>query len=630
MPKMRAKRFSAGREYALRRPTSAPGDRRPPRRGRRAGPGTRGRTRTARPPPAPWWSPPPCRGGAPQVGEGVERHQADVEAAEQQDQHPGADLPHPQPGILVRALLALPRLPAAPERASSFARRFSGGARACARESCAPRPRHAGRTAAITMNTIGCAMYRPSRNSARPVEPCGPNSSEPTSKMWNQMNIVSSSPVPPLTISHSSSRRAAARPTGRGDVLAGDALGVEDVKWLSHRAPQLSRAESTVGAAPHRVLWIAAGVGFPATVYTYALITAPWDFRVHGGQSDGSAFLPGTVRHRRRGSSPQPAPGRALRACAAWDRGSAISASGALIAMSGVKTGRSPTDKRIIDDPNVAEDVWWGKVNMKLDQKAFEINRTQAVDFLGTRDRLYVVDAYAGWDPKYRIKVRVICARPYHALFMHNMLIRPTPEQLAEFGEPDYVIFNAGSFPANPTRPGHDLGHQHQPAVRAPRDGDPRHRVRRRDEEGRVHHHELPHAKQGVLSMHCSATEGAGRRHVDPVRPVRHRQDHAVGRPEAPPDRRRRALLERRGHLQHRGRLLRQGHRPVRGAEPDIYRALRFGSVLENVVYDPETREVDYEPTPRSPRTRAAPTRSSTSRTSSSPASAGIRRTSSS
>lgn len=53
------------------------------------------------------------------------------------------------------------------------------------------------------------------------------------------------------------------------------------------------------------------------------------------------------------------------------------------------------------------------------------------------------------WDPEYRIKIRVICARAYHALFMHNMLIRPTAEELRDFGEPDFIIYNAGEFPAN-------------------------------------------------------------------------------------------------------------------------------------------------------------------------------------
>ncbi len=51
--------------------------------------------------------------------------------------------------------------------------------------------------------------------------------------------------------------------------------------------------------------------------------------------------------------------------------------------------------------------------------------RQRAIDFLDIRPAIYVVDGYAGWDPKYRLKIRVICARPYHALFMHNMLIRP-------------------------------------------------------------------------------------------------------------------------------------------------------------------------------------------------------------
>ena len=57
------------------------------------------------------------------------------------------------------------------------------------------------------------------------------------------------------------------------------------------------------------------------------------------------------------------------------------------------------------------------------------INRERAIDYLNTRERLYVVDGFAGWDPKYQLKIRVICARAYHALFMHNMLIRPTAER---------------------------------------------------------------------------------------------------------------------------------------------------------------------------------------------------------
>ena len=127
-----------------------------------------------------------------------------------------------------------------------------------------------------------------------------------------------------------------------------------------------------------------------------------------------------------------------------------IVSTGALAALSGAKTGRSPKDKRIVDEASTTKDIWWSDANIRLTEKTFEVNRRRAIDFLNTRDQLYVVDGLAGWDEKHQIKVRIICLNAYHALFMHNMLIRPTPEQLASFGEPDYVIFNSGLFPANP------------------------------------------------------------------------------------------------------------------------------------------------------------------------------------
>ena len=132
------------------------------------------------------------------------------------------------------------------------------------------------------------------------------------------------------------------------------------------------------------------------------------------------------------------------------DHHAVIAASGALATRSGDKTGRSPKDKRIVDDPASSDDIWWGDVNMRMTERSFLINRQRALDYLNTRPRIFVFDGYAGWDPKYQIKVRVIAESAYHALFMHNMLIRPSEEQLKEFGDPDVVIFNAGSFPANP------------------------------------------------------------------------------------------------------------------------------------------------------------------------------------
>src|SRR5262245_34707559 len=100
--------------------------------------------------------------------------------------------------------------------------------------------------------------------------------------------------------------------------------------------------------------------------------------------------------------------------------GAALTSSGALATYSGEKTGRSPKDKRIIESPHSTADVWWGPVNIPVSDDSFLACRQQALDFLSMQPTVYVVDGYAGWDPAYRIKVRVICSRAYHALFMHN------------------------------------------------------------------------------------------------------------------------------------------------------------------------------------------------------------------
>ena len=120
-----------------------------------------------------------------------------------------------------------------------------------------------------------------------------------------------------------------------------------------------------------------------------------------------------------------------------YETDSAVSDTGALIVSSSEKTGRSPKDKRIVTTPEFIDDIWWGDVNIGIDEDTFLIVRERAIDYLNICDRLYITDGFAGWDPKYRIKVRVIASRPYHALFRHNMLIRPDDAQLEEFRKPD-------------------------------------------------------------------------------------------------------------------------------------------------------------------------------------------------
>ena len=106
-------------------------------------------------------------------------------------------------------------------------------------------------------------------------------------------------------------------------------------------------------------------------------------------------------------------------------------------------------DKRIVEEPDSSDVVWWGPVNKPMSESVWKINRERAIDYLNILPRIYVFDGYAGWDERYRIKVRVVCSRAYHCLFMRNMLIRPTEEQLLTYGSPDFTIYNAGPFPAN-------------------------------------------------------------------------------------------------------------------------------------------------------------------------------------
>jgi len=103
---------------------------------------------------------------------------------------------------------------------------------------------------------------------------------------------------------------------------------------------------------------------------------------------------------------------------------SSITETGALSCNSGTRTGRVPKDKRIVLDDETRDKIHWGAVNIPCSAQSFDFNKSRAVDFLNMRKRIFVIDQYAGWDPRYELKTRIICARPYHALFMKNMLVR--------------------------------------------------------------------------------------------------------------------------------------------------------------------------------------------------------------
>ena len=290
----------------------------------------------------------------------------------------------------------------------------------------------------------------------------------------------------------------------------------------------------------------------------------------------------------------------------AHEKGAGIAASGAIMVRSGEKTGRSPNDKRIVAHADSKDDIWWGSVNVAVDEHTFAINRERAIDYLNTLDRLYVVDGFAGWDEDERIKVRIICSRPYHALFMWNMLIRPTDEELARFGEPDYVVFNAGQFPANRYTTGMtsktsiDLSFEQQEIV-----------ILGTEYAGEmkkgiftVMNYIMP--KKGVLSMHCSANEG---------------KDGDVslffglsgtGKTTLSADRGRKLIGDDEHCWTDKGIFNIEGGCYAKAIdlspekEPEIYSAIKFGTVLENVVYDDRSHAVDYSDVSITQNTRAS------------------------
>jgi phosphoenolpyruvate carboxykinase (ATP) len=275
--------------------------------------------------------------------------------------------------------------------------------------------------------------------------------------------------------------------------------------------------------------------------------------------------------------------------------GAVITSSGALATFSGKKTGRSPKDKRIIENPESKEDVWWGSVNIPLNEASFAACRDRAINYINSRDRVYVVDGYAGWDHEFRVKVRVYCTLAYHALFMRDILIRPSQEELKHFGEPDFVIFNAGETKADPSVPG--VGSDSCVALNLERKElvilGTKYAGEMKKGIFSAMNYWMP--KQGVLSMHCSANEGA-RGEVTLFFGL-----SGTGKTTLSSDLRRKLIGDDEhcwtdhGVFNIEGGCYAKCINLTEEHEPQVYRAIRFGSVLENVVFDPETRELDYE-----------------------------------
>ena len=267
-----------------------------------------------------------------------------------------------------------------------------------------------------------------------------------------------------------------------------------------------------------------------------------------------------------------------------------LSAEGGLVVETGVHTGRSVADKFTADDPAVSGEVWWRMGNQKLPPERFAVLKGRVQAYLQGRD-LFTQDLYAGADPAYRIRVRLVSTEAWTTLFTRNMFIRPPESGLAGFA-PDYVILHAPRFAADPATDGVRSGTAIAVSLTE------KMIVVAGSEYGGeikksifgVMNWLLP--PRGVLPMHCSANvsrtadgspgevalffglSGTGKTTLssDPARPLIGDDEHGWG-----PD----------GVFNFEGGCYAKVIDLSAAAEPEIYAAThRFGTVLENVAAD--------------------------------------------
>jgi phosphoenolpyruvate carboxykinase (ATP) len=289
-------------------------------------------------------------------------------------------------------------------------------------------------------------------------------------------------------------------------------------------------------------------------------------------------------------------------------RGEATIAShGPLLADTGTHTGRSPNDKFTVREPSSEGDIWWGQVNRPLSEESFD----RLLDRVRERYRgreLFVFDGYAGADPATRLPVRVVTEQAWHNLFARNMFL---PEEdtaaLAAF-EPGFTVLQAPGAEADPQADGTRSGtfivvHLGRRLVVI---GGTEYAGEIKKSIFGVMNYLLP--KQGVLSMHCSANYGADRDDValffglsgtgkttlstDPGRTLIGDDEHG---------------WSEEGVFNIEGGCYAKVIRLDAKGEPEIWRTTRtFGTVLENVCFDPHTREVDLDDDAKTENTRSS------------------------
>lgn len=279
-----------------------------------------------------------------------------------------------------------------------------------------------------------------------------------------------------------------------------------------------------------------------------------------------------------------------------------ISEHGALIVDTGEHTGRSAKDKAIVREPSSEERIWWGEVNRPFPQDRFNALRERMIRYMRERD-LFVQDLFAGADPRYQLCVRVITELAWHSLFARTLFINRRTERFV----PEFTVINLPGFRAEPERDGTRSGtfilldfSQRLVLI-----GGTSYAGETKKSIFTVLNYLLP--LRGVLSMHCSANVGA-------------RGDVSVffglsgtGKTTLSADPERRLVGDDehgwsdRGVFNFEGGCYAKVIRLNPDAEPDIYRTTRmFGTILENVAYDPDTRALDLDDASKTENTRAA------------------------
>jgi phosphoenolpyruvate carboxykinase (ATP) len=278
---------------------------------------------------------------------------------------------------------------------------------------------------------------------------------------------------------------------------------------------------------------------------------------------------------------------------------------GPLVVRTGQHTGRAPNDKFIVREPSSEGNVWWGKVNQPFEVEQFDRLYRRVLAYLQGRD-LFVQDCWAGADPQYRLPIRVVTETAWHNLFARNMFIQATPDELAVH-DPRFTVLHVPNFHADPLIDGTNSSVFIiiNFARRLVLIGGTQYAGEIKKSIFSVMNYLLP--QRGVLSMHASANVG---RHGDPAIFF---GLSGTGKTtlSADPDR---VLIgddehgwSDRGVFNFEGGCYAKVIRLSPTAEPEIYATTRhFGTILENVAMDVQTRHLDLDDAALTENTRAA------------------------